>query len=33
MALVEISGLTKEYYKGGETITPLREADLTIAEG
>lgn len=33
MALVEIKKLTKEYYKGGETITPLREADITIEEG
>jgi putative ABC transport system ATP-binding protein len=31
--LVEIRELTKEYTKGGETITPLRDVDLDIAEG
>jgi putative ABC transport system ATP-binding protein len=33
MPLVEIEQVTKQYHKGGETITPLREVDLTIAEG
>ncbi len=30
MPLVEIRNLTKQFSKGGETITPLNEVDLTI---
>jgi putative ABC transport system ATP-binding protein len=33
MALVEISNLTKHYYKGDETITPLRDVSLDIQQG
>jgi putative ABC transport system ATP-binding protein len=33
MALVEIRGLTKQFRKGEETITPLDEVDLDFAEG
>lgn len=30
MSLIEIRGVTKQYLKGGETITPLREVDFDI---
>ena len=33
MALVEIRGVTKQYHKGGETITPLDDVSLDIEEG
>lgn len=33
MALVELRGVTKKYHKGGETITPLDNVSLDIAEG
>ena len=33
MALVEIRNVTKRYHKGGETITPLDDVSLDIAEG
>lgn len=33
MALVEIRKLTKQFKKGDEVITPLREANLDIEEG
>lgn len=33
MALVEIRNLTKQFRKGDETITPLREVDLDIDHG
>ncbi|MHB8861914.1 MAG: ABC transporter ATP-binding protein [Pirellulaceae bacterium] len=33
MPLVEIRNLTKEFSKGDEKITPVREVDLTIEEG
>lgn len=33
MALVEITQLTKEYKKGDQTITPLRDAELNIERG
>lgn len=33
MALVEIRNLTKEFRKGDETISPLREVDLDIEQG
>ena len=33
MALVEIRGLTKQFRKGEETITPLDEVDLDIERG
>lgn len=33
MALVEIRNVTKKYYKGGETITPLDNVSLDIEEG
>lgn len=33
MALVEIRKLTKQFTKGNEVITPLRDADLDIEEG
>ena len=33
MALVEIHDVTKHYHKGGETITPLQHASLSIEAG
>lgn len=33
MALVQIKNVTKQYHKGGETITPLDEVSLDIEEG
>ena len=33
MALIEINNVTKRYYKGGETITPLDGVSLEIAQG
>lgn len=33
MALVSIRGLTKQFRKGGETITPLDEVDLDVERG
>lgn len=33
MPLVEIHNLTKQYHKGGETITPLDEVSLNIEQG
>lgn len=33
MALVEIRNLTKQYHKGGETITPLDDVSLDIEAG
>jgi putative ABC transport system ATP-binding protein len=33
MALVEIRNVTKHYYKGGETITPLEGVSLEIEKG
>jgi len=33
MALIETRGLTKQYKKGGETITPLDGVDLDVHEG
>jgi putative ABC transport system ATP-binding protein len=33
MALVELRNITKRYHKGGETITPLDDVSLDIAEG
>src|SRR5690348_13374888 len=33
MALIEIRNLTKQYHKGGETITPLDDVSLDIEEG
>jgi len=33
MALVEIRHVTKHYYKGGETITPLDDVSLEVEEG
>jgi putative ABC transport system ATP-binding protein len=33
MALVEIRNVTKHYYKGGETITPLERVSLDIQQG
>lgn len=33
MALIEISHVTKQYRKGDETITPLRDTSLTVADG
>jgi putative ABC transport system ATP-binding protein len=33
MALVEIRNVTKQYHKGGETITPLDDVSLDIEEG
>lgn len=33
MALVEIRNLTKQFRKGDEVITPLREVDLDIEDG
>lgn len=33
MSLVQVENVTKEYHKGGETITPLDGVDLTISDG
>jgi putative ABC transport system ATP-binding protein len=33
MALIEIRGLTKEFRKGSEVITPLRKVDLDVDAG
>ena len=33
MPLVEIHALTKEYHKGEQTITPLRDVSLQIDQG
>lgn len=33
MALIEIRGVTKQFHKGTETITPLDSADLDIEKG
>jgi putative ABC transport system ATP-binding protein len=33
MPLVELRNVTKQYHKGGETITPLDEVSLNIDEG
>lgn len=33
MALVEVQKITKDYVKGDQRITPLKEADLTIERG
>lgn len=33
MTLLEIRNLTKHYYKGGETITPLDDVSLEVVEG
>jgi putative ABC transport system ATP-binding protein len=33
MALVEVRNITKHYYKGGETITPLEGVSLEIEKG
>ena len=33
MALIEIRNLTKQYRKGGETITPLDDVSLDIEQG
>jgi putative ABC transport system ATP-binding protein len=33
MALVELRNVTKRYYKGGETITPLDDVSLDIEDG
>ncbi len=33
MSLVEVQQVTKEYVKGDQTITPLKNADLTIERG
>jgi putative ABC transport system ATP-binding protein len=33
MALVEIRGVTKEYRKGDQVITPLRDVDLDVERG
>ena len=33
MALVEMRNVTKQYHKGGETITPLDEVSIDIEEG
>jgi len=33
MALIETRGLTKQYKKGGETITPLDGVDLDVHDG
>jgi putative ABC transport system ATP-binding protein len=33
MALVEVHNVTKHYYKGGETITPLDAVSLEIEQG
>jgi putative ABC transport system ATP-binding protein len=33
MSLVELRNVTKHYYKGGETITPLDDVSLDVDEG
>ncbi len=33
MSLIEIESVTKQYHKGDETITPLREVSLNIEQG
>ena len=33
MALIEIRNVTKQYHKGGETITPLDDVSLDIQQG
>ena len=33
MSLIEITGVTKRYHKGGETITPLDEVSLDVEQG
>ncbi|MEQ8788856.1 MAG: ABC transporter ATP-binding protein [Pirellulaceae bacterium] len=33
MPLVEIRNVTKQYHKGGETITPLEEVSLDVEQG
>jgi putative ABC transport system ATP-binding protein len=33
MALIELRNVTKRYHKGGETIVPLNEVSLDVAEG
>jgi putative ABC transport system ATP-binding protein len=33
MALIEVRGVTKQFHKGAETITPLDAADLDIERG
>lgn len=33
MPLIEINHVTKRYHKGGETITPLDQVDLTVQQG
>ncbi|MCH1441967.1 MAG: ABC transporter ATP-binding protein [Rubripirellula sp.] len=33
MPLIEIENVTKQYHKGDETITPLREVSLNIEQG
>ncbi|MDB4624925.1 ABC transporter ATP-binding protein [Rubripirellula sp.] len=33
MSLIEIDSVTKQYHKGDETITPLREVSLNIEQG
>src|SRR5262249_40069175 len=33
MALLEIRNVTKEFRKGEQTITPLRDVDLDVAKG
>jgi hypothetical protein len=33
MALVEVRGVTKEYRKGEQKITPLKEVDLDVEKG
>ena len=33
MALVEVRDVTKQYHKGGETITPLDQVSLDIEQG
>jgi putative ABC transport system ATP-binding protein len=33
MALVEVRNVTKQYHKGGETITPLDDVSLDIEQG
>lgn len=33
MALIEVRGLTRQFRKGSEVITPLREADLDVYPG
>ncbi len=33
MPLIEINHVTKRYHKGGETITPLDQVELTVQQG